>query len=356
MEQKSKQTGAQKKSKRKFSASATLSYVLFVLATSIILSTMAILVANDMFGLVQAEETVNINLQEGATVSQVAKKLKETGVIEYKWAFKLFAGLKNVKSFSTGEFELVCNMDYGQIIDELKRSTTSTDTVTLTIPEGYNLEQIAKLFEDSRVCGRKEFFDAANNYQFSHEFLKDVPMTENRLEGYLFPDTYQFYINEKPVSAINKMLNNFNKKYTEEMRKLTEKAGMTIAEVVNIASLIEKEAKLDDERAVISGVIHNRLNHPAEYPYLDIDAALLYVTGHKTEITAEDLQLDSPYNLRKSRGLPPTAICNPGVPAMLAAITPQEHGYYYYVYNPKTEKHIFSKTLEEHNAAVASVK
>ena len=343
-----------RRKKRAFSASSTVVYILFVLGVSLILSTVAILVANDMFGLVKEDKVVTITLAKGDSVSKVASMLKSEGAIDYKWAFKLYASLKHTDSFSTGEFDIACNMDYGQIISELCRSNTSTETVTITIPEGYTIKQIAEILEKGRVCGSSDFIDTANSYDFAHDFLADVSMTENRLEGYLFPDTYEFYINERPVSAINKMLNNFNNKYTDEMRKLTEEHGTTIAQVVNIASLIEKEAKLASEQATISGVIWNRLKNPAAYPYLDIDASLLYVAGHKEKLTAEDLQIDSPYNLRKSAGLPPTAICNPGVGALIAAISPESHSYYYYVAKGDGS-HIFSKTLEEHNAAVASV-
>lgn len=344
-----------KKKKKSFSCMSFLTYILFILGVSFVLSTVAILVANDMFGLVQDETPVTITLDKDETVSQVASKLKENGLIDYKWAFKLYAALKHTDSFSTGEFQLASSMDYGQLISELRRANQSSETVTLTIPEGYTIQQIAELLEKSRVCGQDEFIETANTYDFSHEFLEDVPMEENRLEGYLFPDTYEFYINERPVSAINKMLNNFNNKYTKEMRALTEEHGLTIAEVVNIASLVEKEAKLPSEQGTIAGVIRNRLNHADAYPYLDIDAALLYVVGHKEQLTAEDLETDSPYNLRKSTGLPPTAICNPGVGALLAAISPESHNYYYYVLDKTADNgsHIFSSTLEEHNAAIA---
>lgn len=343
-----------RKSKKSFSVSSTVTYIMFVLGVSFILSTVAILVANDMFGLVQDESVVTVSLGKDETVGDVATMLKKEGIIDYKWAFKLYAALKNTDSFSTGEFDLTSNMDYGQIISELRRANTSTETVVITIPEGYSIQQIAEVLEKGRVCGSGDFIETANTYDFAHEFLNDVPLTENRLEGYLFPDTYEFYINERPVSAINKMLNNFNNKYTDEMKKLTEEHGTTIAQVVNIASLIEKEAQLASEQATISGVIWNRLNNGSAYPYLDIDAALLYVVGHKENLTAEDLQLDSPYNLRKSSGLPPTAICNPGIGALLAAISPESHNYYYYVAKGDGS-HIFSRTLDEHNAAVASV-
>jgi UPF0755 protein len=231
--------------------------------------------------------------------------------------------------------------------------------VSVTIPEGYNMRQIAQLLQDSRVCSAEAFIKTCNTYPFKHTFLQDIPMIENRLEGYLFPDTYEFYVNESPVQAANKMLNNFDRRYTTEMREHTEKAGLTIHEVVIMASLVEKEAKLATERATISGVIYNRLKNKANFPYLQIDATVLYALNKTDALTEEDLKVESPYNTYVTEGLPPTAICSPGVSCLLAAILPEEHRYYYYVVDINSEikgQHIFSKTLAEHNNAIANMK
>lgn len=349
----------QKKKKKRSAASvlgSTLSYIMLVLGVSLILATIAILVANDMFALVKDEQTVMLEFDEDLSVGEMGKLLKENGLIRYRLMFTLFAKLKHVESFSKGTFQLSSTMDYGQMINMLQRASTYQDTVTVTIPEGYSIAQIAELMEKARICGSDDFIETANTYAFSHEILKDVPMVENRLEGYLFPDTYEFYVNDKPVNVINKMLNNFVNKYTDEMLKLTEENGMTVAEVINIASLIERECKVADEQTRISGVIHNRLDNSDRFPYLDIDASLLYAIGHKEQLTAEDLQTDTPYNTRLYKGLPPTAICNPGIGAILAAIQPEKHDYYYYVANPETGAHVFSRTLDEHNAAVADMR
>ena len=349
-----------RKKKRKRSVAGalggTLSYILLVLGVSLILATVAILVANDMFALVKDDTTVMLEFDEDLAPGEMARVLQENGLIKYRWIFTLFANLKDIENFSSGTFQLSASMDYGQMISTLQRESTYQETVDVTIPEGYTIAQIAELMEKARVCGSDDFIETANTYDFAHEMLEDVPMVENRLEGYLFPDTYEFYVNDRPVSVINKMLNNFVDKYTDEMIALTEEKGMTIAEVVNIASLIERECRIPDEQTMISGVIHNRLDNSDEYPYLDIDATLLYAIGHKEELTAEDLETDTPYNTRLYPGLPPTAICNPGISAMLAALQPAEHDYYYYVANPQTGAHVFSRTLEEHNRAVAEMR
>jgi len=332
----------------------TFSYILLVLGISLLISGFAIVVANDVFALVKEEQTVMLTLSEEKTPNEVAELLKENEIIGYPWAFSLFSKLKNVESFDTGKFEVSATMDYGQIISALTRVATYRDTVTVTIPEGYTIQQIAQLMEDTRVCGKEDFIETANTYDYAHDFLEDVPMVENRLEGYLFPDTYEFYINDKPINVINKLLNNFDKKYSKEMLQLTEEAGLTIADIVNIASMIEKEAQKSNERTVISGVIHNRLNNKDAFPYLNIDATVMYAIGHKEQLTSADMETDTPYNTYKYSGLPPTAICNPGIASIVAAISPEDHNYYYYVAE-KDGSHIFSRTYEEHQKAIRQV-
>ncbi len=336
-------------------------YVLMIMGISLIISAFAIVTINDVFALVSDNDrTVTLVFSEEKTsVKEAADALQDSGMIRYKWAFRLYAGLKGNKSFESGTFEIKDAYDFGQIIDTFNRVSNYQETVKVTIPEGYNIRQIAKLLEDSRVCNAEEFIKTCNSYAFKHEFLQDVPMVENRLEGFLFPDTYQFYVNESPIQAANKMLNNFDRRYTKEMREYTEKAGLTIQEVVILASLVEKEAKLATERATIAGVIYNRLENRANFPYLQIDATVLYALNKTEALTEEDLQVDSPYNTYKVNGLPPTAISNPGISCLLAAIIPEEHKYYYYVVDINSEiegKHIFSKTLAEHNNAIANMK
>ncbi len=338
----------------------TVAYVLLIVGISMGIATYAILVANDTLALVKDGEELTIELETESTPAQVGELLKEQGAIEYPWAFRLFSKLKHVESFEAGRFTLDSSMDYNQMISALRNQDSDVAVVRVTIPEGYTLKDICALLVEKNVVKEEAFWQVANNYDFAHYMLEDVPMVENRLEGYLFPDTYDFYANNDNVNdeahavdVINKMLNNFVNKYTKAMRNLTEAGGMTIADVVKVASLIEKEARKDDERTTISGVIYNRLNS-SSFPCLQIDAALLYVTGHKEALTAEDLTIDSPYNLYLYEGLPPTAICNPGVACMMAAIQPENHKYYYYVAKPDGS-HLFAKTLDAHNKNVADV-
>lgn len=354
----SKQTA---KKKRGFLAGVlnTLSYILMIVGISLILSTIAILLANDVLALVKNDHPVTLAFESETKAKDVADLLKDEEVIEYPFMFKLLTKFKHLDSFDAGVYSVNSNMDYGQIISALQGSAVERTIATVTIPEGYNMKEICDLLVEKDVVKEEAFWQVANHYDFAHFMLEDVPMVDNRLEGYLFPDTYQFYTNNDNVDdeahaidVINKMLNNFVKKYTKAMRNLTEANGLTIAEVVNIASLVEKEAKVADERTVIAGVIYNRLKDTGNFPFLQIDPTVMYVTGHKEELTAADLQIDSPYNTYNHKGLPPTAICNPGSACLMAAIQPENHRYYYYVAT-SDGSHLFAKTLSEHNNNVA---
>lgn len=345
--------------KKKKSFAGKFSYILFVLGVSFILSGFIIITANDVFALVKDETSVIIDIEEeNISAKDVSKILKENGVIKFPWAFRLYSSLKHYDEFKSGKFELDTSMDYGQIINNLMRVSTYTETVEVTIPEGYTLAQIAELMENSMVCSKDDLLETAATYEFKHDFLQDIPMEENRLEGFLFPDTYEFYKNDKPVNVLNKMLNNFNSKYSDDLQKAAEETGYSMYEIITIASMVEREAVLASEQSTIAGVIMNRLNDSADFPYLNIDATVQYALGeHKSALTSEDLKVDSPYNTYIYKGLPKGPICNPGMGAILASINPESHNYYYYVASgDESGSHIFSKTLEEHNQARESVK
>lgn len=327
-------------------------YFIVIFGVSICLAMVLIFAVNDALALVKTDRDISFVVAEDTTVSGISDQLDESGVVNYGTFFRLFNSLQGDGDIiiSAGNYTLNPTMDYEQIVNALTE-TTSTTTVKITIPEGYTIKQIRQTLLDNHVTSEALLDDALNNYAFKHDFLKDEqPPEENWLEGYLFPDTYEFVQDSKqPVyEVLNVMLNNFDSKYDEQIQEGAEKLGLSTHEVVVIASLIEREAKEADEFAMISGVIHNRLTHSDEFPYLQIDASLQYAVGHNNPLTEADLQLDSPYNLYTNKGLPPGPICNPGYNALYAATHPDEHDYYYYVAMPDGT-HLFAETNSEHN-------
>lgn len=328
---------------------STLVYLITILLISVVLSLIAIFVANDVFALVKDDKDVILEVSENTKISKLSSELDKEGVVNYGLIFKIFLLVTDKDGdVLAGSYKLSPSMDYAQIARSLRNSDTQ-DTVTVTIPEGYTIAQIKETLIENEVCSEEELDEALNNYPFKHEFLEDkLPPSDNWLEGYLFPDTYTFYKNGDAVKdVINKMLNNFDNRFDENIINGAEELGISIEEAVIIASLIEREAKVAEEFSMISGVIHNRLNS-SSFPYLEIDASLLYGLGRTSgELTKKDLETDTPYNTYLHKGLPPTPICNPGYNALYAATHPDEHDYYFYVAMPDGS-HLFASTNSKH--------
>ena len=334
----------------------TVVYVIAVLGISIILSLAAIFVANDVFAFVKENAVKEITVTENTDLLSVAKQLDDEGVINYGTIFKLYVRIKgDNEGVLAGSYALNPNMDYGQIIDTLVNAS-STETMQITVPEGYSVAQIKQMLLDEHVCTSDALDEALNEYPFKHEFLKEeLPAEEGWLEGYLFPDTYEIYKgNATVVDTINKMLNNFDNKYDDEIKAGAEALGRSMHDIVTVASLVEREAQADSERATIAGVIYNRLNNASEFPYLQVDASVLYGLGRSSgKLSEEDLASDTPYNLYTKQGLPPGPICNPGYASLYAAAYPESHNYYYYVAMPDGT-HLFANSYDEHQANIAT--
>lgn len=334
----------------------TVVYVIAVLGISIILSLAAIFVANDVFAFVKENAVKEITVTENTDLLSVAKQLDDEGVINYGTIFKLYVRIKgDNEGVLAGSYALNPNMDYGQIIDTLVNAS-STETMQITVPEGYSVAQIKQMLLDEHVCTSDALDEALNEYPFKHEFLKEeLPAEEGWLEGYLFPDTYEIYKgNATVVDTINKMLNNFDNKYDDEIKAGAEALGRSMHDIVTVASLVEREAQADSERATIAGVIYNRLNNASEFPYLQVDASVLYGLGRSGgKLSEEDLASDTPYNLYTKQGLPPGPICNPGYASLYAAAYPESHNYYYYVAMPDGT-HLFANSYDEHQANIAT--
>ena len=334
--------------KKRLGAWGVLLYIIFVLGISAILAGVGWMWANDVLALNKAPLTATVQVEEGDTVSDVADKLKEAGLIEYKMVFKMFCALTHVSGqageedakITPGTYQLDTDMDYRALVSSMGSSSASRMITTVTIPEGQTEAQIFQLLEEKGVSTVEQLEDTAANYDFNFSFLKGVlPLGDaKRLEGYLFPDTYEFYMGEDPVSVLNKMILRFDEIFTEQMRADIQASGHTINDAVIIASMIEKETDGQDQ-AQIASVIYNRLDNPTSETagYLNIDATILYATGG----TQVDLSADTPYNTHTHTGLPPTAIASPGADALRAAVYPDDTSYYFYALGDDGLHHFF---------------
>ena len=353
-------------------------YFVFIACVSVVLACLAWMAASDMLALNKKEftavvtlpmsifqsETVDTFDENGnktgtkrvthADMDYVTNALKDAGLIEYKWLFNMFCKVSTAsEKVSPGEYELKSTFDYRALVQNMRAGSASTVTIDVTLPEGFSMHQIFKRLEEKNVCSYEELMESAANDKFNYSFLEDLPEGDaTRLEGYLFPDTYEFYVGMQASSAINKMLENFYYKQTAEMLQKAADMNMSIRDVVNVASLIEKEAANDEERATIASVIYNRIY--ANMP-IGIDAAILYpYPDHEGAPTAEMLETDTPYNNRMHIGLPPTPICSPGLASINAALNPESTGYYYYALDTTTGSHRFFTNETEFNNFVAT--
>lgn len=350
----------------------------FIACVSVILACVAWMAASDMLALNQKDFTSVVTLPSSifqsetvdtfddngkktgtkrvthADIDYLADMLKDAGLIEYKWLFETFCKISHADTkVSPGEYELKSSYDYRALIQHMRSGSSSTITVMVTIPEGFSMHQIFTRLEEKGVCDYESLMDAAANYSFNYDFLSEDDVGEStRLEGYLFPDTYEFYVGMQASSAINKMLENFHYRFTQDMIKQVENLGMDVPDTVNVASLIEREAANDSERSLIASVIYNRLNRGYQ---LGIDAAVLYpYPDHEGAPTGEMLRADNPYNTRVYTGLPPTPICNPGLASINGALYPQSTNYLYYALDTESGEHRFFADETEFENFVAT--
>ena len=373
----SRPSAAAAKSENKSGLAGGALYFLFVISVSIILACLAWAAATDVLGFKSSDTVAQITLDKDrftyqevkvtdddgniktkkvhyADMSYVADQLKDNGIIKYKWLFKLFGSVYNAdEKIDPGTYELKAIYDYKALVKKMTSGSAAMVTKKITFPEGYTMRQIFKKLNDEGVCDYDELMDAAANSTFNYSFLEGTEKGDaNRLEGFLFPDTYEFYEGMPAATAINKLLEVFHYKMTAEMLEWQEESGYTMREIITIASMIEKEAANDTERYTIASVIYNRLKK--DWP-LQIDSTTLYeYPDHEGAPTAEMLAKDSPYNTRISKGLPPSPICSPGITSIRAALQPSSTNYMYYALNTATGQHEFFKTADAFNAFVAT--
>lgn len=256
--------------------------------------------------------------------------LYNAGLIKNKTTFKIYLKLSKLDSkLMAGKYEFSTEMSAVEIVDKMVKGDIKKDTIKLTVPEGFTVKEIADAVEKAGLGSSQKFQDAAKNGTFDYEFLKNLPKRSGKLEGYLFPDTYELPKNATPEQIIARMLDRFNEKFNQEMKRLASARGMTVDQIVTMASIIEKEAKIESERPIIAGVYYNRLE--IKQP-LQVDATVLYALGGwKEKVLFKDLEIDSPYNTYKYPGLPIGPISNPGNASLNAALNPDDINYLYYV-------------------------
>ena len=357
---------------------ATAVWLMIIVSIGVTLGRMLWLCAADVLAFGREDKAVTITVGANDTIDDIADNLHKHQLIRYPGLFKLYASLAvDEGEIATGTFTLNTLYDYHAIVNGMSSYSSFREVVEdVLIPEGYNCRQIFELLQEKGICTVAELEEYAANGEFQDFwFLEDVERGDKYcLEGYLFPDTYDFYAGSTPREALGKMLLGFESRIDQEETKaqlavlngrladMMRRNGCSetfiienrigVRELLIVASLIEEEAATVLESKDIASVIYNRLTQDQVYErYLGIDATILYALGyHKEELTKDDLAIDSPYNTRIYAGLVPGPISNPGLNSISAALDPADTNYYYYLLNPSTGVHTFSKTAAEHDA------
>jgi UPF0755 protein len=282
-------------------------------------------------------------IEKGESLSHAAARLKEKNLINNDKFFVYLALIERKSNILTGKYKIYKGMSSRDILKKL--STGDIIRQRVTIPEGFNLYEIAQKLDESKVTDAGEFLE----YSFDRAFLDSIGISYDSAEGLLFPDTYSFAEAQDARDVIIIMHNQFKTILKSINMSKLDKYNLNAYELVILASLIEKEAKVQPERKYISAVFHNRLGKGMK---LDCDPSVRYaVRKFRDRLTYSDLKHDSPYNTYLHSGLPPTPICSPGKKSILSALNPVKSGYLFFVAR-NDGSHYFSKTLREHNKAV----
>lgn len=275
-----------------------------------------------------------VAIRPGASSQEIGQLLAQHGVIGNPLAFRVYLFLtRQGMDLQAGRYQFATGMTMAQVVNELRQGAVQFNTVVVTIPEGFTVTQIAQVLAQKHVCSVQTFMHTVKTAHFSYWFTPPVShgkTIRDRLEGYLFPDTYDFTIGEAPYQVVNTMLGEMNSVLTHGRIAAMKRDGLSLRQLLTVASMIEREAKLARERPLIASVIYNRLHHKPPMK-LRIDATVEYAVGFRSTLTAQDFVFNSPYNTYLYDGLPPGPIANPGLASIDAALHPAHTGYYYYV-------------------------
>lgn len=336
-------------------------WIAMVILVSIALARYLSVGVNDMLAISrQSTSTVTIELEEETpSVSDIAQALYDAGAINNTFFFKLYCLVTGADDgFGAGSFELDTNLDYEAIISSLQSSSNQLEVVNITFPEGMNLLEIAQKLEDNGVCTVEEVLEAANSDEFdNYDFIAAITNEDERyytLEGYLFPDTYDFYTDEDPQVALGKMINTCQNRFSKQMREEAEEKGYTIDEVLTLASIVQAEATDEKDMRMIAGILENRLEDGASHDiyHLECDSTTFYPYRTQDQVPEDERDTyKSTYDTYTIEGLPAGPICSPGSDAIQAVLEPSSEadGYYYFCHD-EDGKAYYASTWSQHQA------
>ncbi len=335
------------------------------LLASIVLASCALSCINDVLAINRdEEETVEVVLPNDADTFDAVRVLDKAGLIKNTMFCNLFLKIMNYsdENYLPGVYYFTADMGVEKMITRFKTSTTRGAVISVTIPEGYTIDQIFERLEKNDICTKESLYKTIDAVDFSSEydFIASLDKTENRyhvLEGYMFPATYEFEQGADPATVIRKFLDTFESRWTDEYSERAKELGYSVDDIITLASIIEKEGANAKQFPLVSSVLHNRLNRSGLYPTLDCDSTQDYVTNtiaKRITVASELNPYIVNYSTYESAGLPPGAICNPGIDAIDAALNPDSNQYYFFAHD-KNRKIYMASTVDEHSANLRTI-
>ena len=338
------------------------------LGIGIFLAIKVISAMRDITGMAKPRKEIDFEITENMSVEDIIDGLYDNGIINMPSLMKMYVKFTdNQTGYLNGPHTVSSGMSYNNIIASLKAEKKYTKTISVVIPEGLSVVEIAELLEENYVCRASDFIDYVRSKQNKYDFEESITANPDRLfmlEGYLFPDTYEFYVvdylEKNPnydtrtwaKEAADKMMDNFEDQITKKMNLRMKELDMTLDETIILASLIQREGNNEENMALISSVFHNRLNNSESYPNLESDATYTYINESIKPLTnssnrAQMEKIEDAYDSYKCEGLPAGAICNPGLDAISAALYPETTPYFYFL-AARDGTFYWAETLEQH--------
>lgn len=311
--------------------------VIATLALCVFVAVFLLRSASDLFGLNQEDRQIEVEIPEDAGLTQVATILHQSGAVDQQLTFQIYASLQKDEKYYGGKYIFNSNMGYDEILSRLRTGSSQKEVVTLYFTEGRNAYEIAQLLEEYEVCNAQEFLDYLQSGDFDYEFIDRMPTDSlrfRRFEGYIFPDTYEFYVGESVDQVAKKFLSNFADKISTQMETRMRDLNLTLDEAIILASIIQKDAGSGglEQMKMVSSVYHNRIDLKEQYPLLQSDVTKYYVNSFIVPFhDVRNQNMYDAYNTYVREGLPVGPICNPGADAIEAALYPEESANYFFV-------------------------
>lgn len=357
-------TNTDTKKKKLFASVSTLFWVIVIVFTTAF-SAIAITCINDVLALNRSEEVVKITIPQDSTTNNIIDILSDEGLVKQKLFCKVYYKLvdfvKNINEdekpadpvYLSGVYYVQKNLGLEGYLNEFKETQKTADTINLVFPEGWTIYQMFDKIAEFGVCSKEQLLASISETDFEYSFINDIPDNSDRtfkLEGYMYPATYEFYEKSDANTIIRKFLEASESRWTEEYEAQRIELGLSRDEVIIIASIIQREAANTDQMGLVSSVIHNRLKNSVSWPLLGCDSTANYISKYVAPNVSslEAVSLENNYDTYSQPGLPPGPICNPGDDAIHAALFPDDTNYYYFRHD-NTGKIYMARTQAEHD-------